>query len=219
MNVHAVIFDMDGLLVDSEPIHLRTNRTFWGKYNRTFSEEHAHRFRGRKISEEIAELSREWKINDSIPKLIEQRESLFMSLAQRSLALSKGAMPLLKYFASHRIPIALGTSSHIPYVNFVMQRFAIRAYFQAIVTGEEVYKGKPHPDVFLFASKKLGVPPAHCLVLEDAVNGVTAAKAAGMRCFAVPGPNTDVSFYRHADEVFNSLIEIRNYFRDRSLVK
>lgn len=209
-NIRAVIFDMDGLLVDSEPVHFKTNQIFYRRFGKRFTNAHIQRFLGVRINEEVAQLKKEWGLKPPVETLIEQREALFHDLIKTSLRLASGARSLLLFLKKNNIPMGIGTSAQTWYLELVLQRFHLHHLFFALVAGDDVARSKPHPEVYLKVAQELGVPPSSCLVLEDAVNGVRAAKAAGMCCFAVPGPYLDTSKFTMADGIFPSLIQVKH---------
>lgn len=189
--MQAVIFDLDGVLVDSEPAQCKASRELFAQYGRKYTHRHEQEFLGVRVREEIAILKRRWRLAPTIEALLAQRRQIFGRLID-DLELKLGAMELLQRLAARNIPIGLGTSSETWYVDRVMTKFNLKHYFKAIVTGDDVVKGKPDAEVYLKVAKGLGVAPADCVVIEDAPTGVMAAKAAGMRCVMV-GKNDDLS--------------------------
>lgn len=213
--IKAVIFDLDGLLVDSEPIHFQTNQIFWQRYGKKFTQAHLKKFMGKRIDEEIEELSSTWNISTQTTQLITERETLFQKLIQKSLGLTSGVKNILTFLKNRHILMGIGSSSHSWYVNFALHKFGINSYFHTVVTGSDVTHGKPHPETYLTVAHNLSKIPSECLVLEDAVNGVQAAKVAGMYCFAIPGPYHDQSKFVLADGVFSSLIQVKKYLESK----
>ena len=96
-----------------------------------------------------------------------------------------GTAELLQWLAETNLPLGLGTSSEAEYVNRILENLGIKNYFKVIVTGDDVVRGKPDPEVYLKVARGLGVAPKECVVIEDAPNGVAAARAAGMQCWMV----------------------------------
>jgi beta-phosphoglucomutase-like phosphatase (HAD superfamily) len=113
------------------------------------------------------------------------------------------------------IPIALATSGHRRYVDLALESAGLTGLFDAEITAELVEQGKPNPDVYLRAAERLNLPPARCLALEDAPNGVAAALAAGMRCFAIPGDHGSRHGVASADAVLESLDDVLGELRAR----
>jgi beta-phosphoglucomutase len=180
----AVIFDLDGVLVNSEPAQGQASRELFAKYGRKYTKVHEREFLGVRVRDEVARLKRRWGLKPTVEVLLAQRRQILERLVG-GLELMPGAKELLRWLDKRQIPMGLGTSSETGYVGRVMDKFGIRQYFAAVVTGDDVIRGKPDPEVYLKVAKKLGIEPAECLVLEDAPNGAAAAKAAGMMCWMV----------------------------------
>ena len=175
----AVIFDLDGVLVDSEPAQSRASRDLFARYGKKYTKRHEQEFLGVRVREEIAILKRRWKLTPTIEVLMAQRRQILGRLISQ-VELMSGAAELLQWLAEINLPLGLGTSSEAEYVKRILENLGIKNYFKVIVTGEDVAKGKPNPEVYLKVAAKLGVEPNECLVIEDAPKGVAAAKAAGI---------------------------------------
>ena len=134
--------------------------------------------------EEIAILKRRWKLAPTIEVLMAQRRQILGRLINQ-VELMSGEVELLQWLAEINLPLGLGTSSEAEYVNRILENLGIKNYFKVIVTGDDVVRGKPDPEVYLKVARGLGVAPKECVVIEDAPNGVAAARAAGMQCWMV----------------------------------
>ena len=182
--LRAVIFDMDGVIVDSHPIHKKTWRTFLKSQGKEISEEDLNFIMEGRKREEIlrhflGELSEE-----QMQIFGRQKEQLFR---RESSALQPidGLPEFLRDLEQAELRLAVASSGSSGRVNDILVSLDLRNYFQVIVTGDQVTNGKPDPEIFLVASDRLSVSPAETLVFEDSVSGVKAAKAAGMKCFGV----------------------------------
>lgn len=182
--MRAVIFDLDGVLVDSEPVQARASRELFAGYGREYTRVHEREFLGVRVKDEMAILKRRWRLKPTVAALMAQRRQILERLID-DMELKSGARALLQRLAKRRVPMGLGTSSETWYVDRVMLKFNLRHYFTAIVTGDDVVKGKPDPEVYLRVAAGLGVAPADCMVIEDAPTGAAAARAAGMKCVMV----------------------------------
>ncbi|MFH1132974.1 MAG: HAD family hydrolase [Nanoarchaeota archaeon] len=131
-------------------------------------------------------LQKKYDIDESVDRLFEKRLHIYLEMLKRELAPMPGLMDLLDRLKAYGLRLAIASSSVRPHIDTAVDLLMIRQYFQVIVSGAEVKKGKPHPDIFLEAARPLGLAPADCLVIEDAENGVMAARAAGMKVIAVP---------------------------------
>jgi mannitol-1-/sugar-/sorbitol-6-/2-deoxyglucose-6-phosphatase len=187
--IQAVIFDMDGLLVDSEPWWRVAETNIFGTLSVAPQEADFERMMGARIQEVIQQwyAHHPWpnfSFEDTQAKIIHEVERLVIEQA----GLMAGVKSTLAFFKQQNIPIALASSSPLHLIRNLTQHYEIYDAFQLICSAESESYGKPHPAVFLTTAKHLRVDPTKCLVFEDSFNGVIAAKAARMKCVAVPSP-------------------------------
>ncbi len=148
-------------------------------------------------------------LKESVKELIEERRKIFYSLLNKEeIKLMPGLINLLNILKKNNKKIAIASSSEKEYIEYILNKFNIKEFFEVIISGYEIEKGKPEPDIFLKASEKLKVSPNECLVIEDSRNGVLAAKRAGMKCIAIPNSITKNQDFSLANKVLNSLNEI-----------
>lgn len=210
--VTHVIFDMDGLLLDTEIIYTRVQEQIAARFGKKFTWELKAKMMGQKALDAAKIFVQELDISDkmSAEECLETREALLDELFPEAEFLP-GALELLNHLKRHSVPCALATSSHRRH--FDLKTSKHRENFEEffgdiIITGDMVERGKPHPDIFLDAMQLFTpVPdPKTCLVFEDAPSGVQAAKRAGMHCVMVPDVNLSGDEYiRGADVVIQSL--------------
>ena len=183
--LQAVLFDMDGLLIDSEPLWFEVETEVMTRLGGTWTPADQEALLGSsldrsvryfleraRVSADPAEIG-EWMVGGIVAKV-----------RDRGVTIMPGATALVADVAASGLPYALVTSSQRRFVDAVLARTGLR--FPVVVTGSDVTRAKPDPEPYLLAARRLGVPPAHCLVLEDSITGVTAAEAAG--CFVVAVP-------------------------------
>jgi beta-phosphoglucomutase len=180
--LEAVIFDMDGVIVDSHPIHKKAWRRFLDSVGKEVPEEDLDFILDGRKKEDIlrhflGELSPE-----EIHRLGHEKELLFREEARAELRPVEGVEQLLNSLSQAKIKLGVASSGSDSRVNFVLRQLHLLEYFSAIVAGDEVSAGKPDPAIFRLTSQKLEVAPEQILVFEDSVSGVKAATAAGMRC-------------------------------------
>jgi beta-phosphoglucomutase len=182
--LRAVIFDMDGVIVDSHPIHKKTWRKFLELLGKEISEEDLNFIMEGRKREEILRHFLGHLSDEQVRVFGRQKEQLFR---QESAAIQpiKGLLEFLRELDDSEIKLAVASSGSSSRVNNILVSLDLRRYFQAIVTGDQVTNGKPDPAIFQVASDRLCVPPAETLVFEDSVSGVKAAKTAGMKCVGV----------------------------------
>lgn len=205
----AVIFDMDGVIVDSEPIYRRLNEDIFKVLKIQADENTKLSFMGGTTKRKWTILKEKFSLLQSLEELIDLQNSIF---SQQEWDFKKilfaEAIPLLKSLKEQGIPTVLATSSDKKRIQAVLDQCELRAYFNEIVCGVDFERGKPDPEIFLHAADKAGVSAKNCIVIEDSYNGVTAAKRADMYCIGVRHKliNMDLS---QADRVVDSLSEIR----------
>jgi HAD superfamily hydrolase (TIGR01509 family) len=193
--MQPVIFDMDGVIVDSEPLNRRHIQLFLQKIGVPPGQEVKTNLKGLNARESWRRLMQEFQLDHNIEELIQQGRKSYLEFLASITKLPEipGAAELIQYLHRAGHPLALASSANPRRVDFFLEQLGLRKYFAAIVASDDVQRSKPAPDIFLLAAKRLAAKPADCIVIEDAANGVAAAKAAGMRCIAYAGSdhNTD----------------------------
>jgi beta-phosphoglucomutase len=187
--LQAVIFDMDGVIVDSHPVHTKAWRRFLDSVGKEVTEDDlAFILEGRKKEDILRHFLGELS-PDEIERLGHEKELLFREEARAELRPVQGVEQILENFAQAGIKLGVASSGSDSRVHFVLQKLRLTDYFAAIVAGDDVVLGKPDPAIFRLTSQKLDVAPKEILVFEDSVSGIKAAKAAGMRCVGLAEPN------------------------------
>lgn len=193
MPFEAVIFDMDGVLVDSEPLHFATTNEVLARRGVALDQAAYDECIGMDEPAFSALLSERFGLTESPAVLARERvTSALVSLAERPLPPLPGVLELLLSLQAEGKALALASSASRPQVALILDQLGVTKLFSAIVSKDDVERGKPAPDLFMAAARRLGVAPGACLVVEDAVLGVEAARAAGMPVLAlVPSPRDD----------------------------
>lgn len=205
----AVIFDVDGVLVDSYTAHYDSWRELAAQRDWRISEEQFAATFGRTSREVIAELWSDEQLTDAqIAALDHRKESLYREILRRSFPSMDGAAELIHTLADHAFRLAVGSSGPPENVHLVLKRVDPQRRMQAVVTGDDVTRGKPDPQVFRVAAERLAVSPRRCVVVEDAPAGVAAARAADMACIALASTGRTRVELERADLVVDSLQEI-----------
>ena len=203
----AVIFDMDGLLVDTERLSFGASalvlRDLRGV---TLPHEVMVALVGRRYDECWAYMRELYGLTESIEELEAAQTAYYAPMLREQAEPMPGARELVAALHERGYPLAIASSSPLWQIEAVVDRLNLRGMLAAVASGEEVPHGKPAPDVYLLAAERLGVPPARCLALEDSGPGTIAAKAAGMRVIAVPSAETAGHSFEHADLVLPSLV-------------
>jgi HAD superfamily hydrolase (TIGR01509 family) len=213
--VSACLFDMDGLLLDTEVLYTRVQQDIASRWDKTFTMEIKSRMMGKKALAAASVFVEALDLQDVITPeaFVAEREALLDEMFKHETELMPGAEELLQTLKRAGVPMALATSSHRRH--FELKTTRHRALFDAVfgdnvITGDQVARGKPAPDIFLTAAALLGVPPERCVVFEDAPAGVEAANRAGMKSVMVPDAALDhvEGYTRGADVVCGSLREV-----------
>ncbi len=205
--VCAVIFDMDGVLIDSAEGHFAAWHQMGVEQNQPYSRSLFDRTFGMHNSQTIP-LWLGHPLSDSeIAALADRKEVLYREAARASLKPIAGAVRLVQALARAGFLLAVGSSGPLANTRLALEILGIRPLFQALSTGDDVTNGKPAPDIFLHAAHLLNVSPNYCVVIEDAPPGIEAAHAAGMRVIAIPTSRHARELAR-ADLVVPTLLEL-----------
>ncbi len=208
----AVILDLDGLIVDTEPLHQRAVNALLREHHVDYqfgTEEYGKCFVGIPVIKNVHYLKARFGLRGAPQTIIDERETIYESLIAEpaNLVVMPGVMHLLDAMRARQIPLGVASGSPRHQVEIVLRGINIIDRFQAIVAGNEVPKTKPAPDVYLRAAEKIGVAPADATALEDSATGIIAAKSAGLRAIAVPNRFTAHQDLSHADARVKDLSE------------
>jgi mannitol-1-/sugar-/sorbitol-6-/2-deoxyglucose-6-phosphatase len=183
----ALIFDMDGVIINSEPLWRKAMIKGFNKIGLDFTEDDCRKTTGMRLKEVIELWLKHYQISDftisQVDKLIIDN---LISLIEKEGKAIDGILDIINYCKEKNIKTGLATSSDQILMDAVLKKLQLQNSFDAVVSAEKMTHGKPHPEVFLACAQKLNVKSTECLVIEDSVNGVIAAKAAQMRVFSVP---------------------------------
>lgn len=185
--LQAVIFDMDGILIDSEPLWRIAELEVFHSYNIPLNEEMCIKMMGTRIDQLVIYYLNHFRRTElNAPLITNQIIDALIALINRQGEPMNGAGEVLEFCKSKNIPLGLASSSAVRIIQAILNKTGFTPYFQAVHSGEFEPYGKPHPAVYLTTAQTLSVDPYCCLAIEDSVNGVVAAKAARMKCVAVP---------------------------------
>jgi beta-phosphoglucomutase len=205
----AVIFDVDGVLVDSYRAHLEGWIRAGRRWGFTMTEQQFALSFGRTSREVIRDtFGMTWLSDAQIRQLDEEKESLYRELVSESFPAMDGVLELLDALHGAGFALAVGSSGPPPNVDVVLDQLGRRHLFGAVVTGADVQRGKPDPAVFLLGAERLGVSPRQCVVIEDAAAGVAAARNADMKSVGFISTGRTAAELQHADLLVSSLREL-----------
>ena len=205
--VRAIIWDMDGVIVDTGLYHYRSWQFAFNKQGKTFTEEDFQSVFGQRNDNIIRKIMGREMTQTEIDSIAEDKEVYFRDTIKANVKLFPGVLALLKTIKSNHISAAIASSAPLENIRLILRETGIADYFQAIVFGREVSEGKPSPQVYLKAAEKLRAEPCNCIVIEDAVAGVQGAKRAGMHCIAVTNTH-EADGLSLADLVVDSLEKV-----------
>jgi beta-phosphoglucomutase len=197
----AFIFDMDGVLIDSETFYTEMEQINFKQLGLNISHEEHITYQGTATDEMWKKIKAKHKVPYSIDELVKLTNDLTIPVFKNMEKMEPmpGVVNLLDKLKSRKIPLALASSSFPEVIEIVLDKTGLRDYFDEIVNSRMVGKSKPAPDIFLLAAQKLNVSPEKCIVIEDSTNGITAAKSAGMFCIAYNGPGAENQDQSQAD--------------------
>jgi beta-phosphoglucomutase len=205
--LEAVIWDMDGVLADTARYHFLAWRETFAKRGIAFTDEDFKRGFGIRNDNIIRNVLGKQITKDEIEKIAQEKEAAFRRLIGNDIKPLPGAIELLGQLHDRGIKMAIASSTVPENIRLITDRLGIAKYFEAVITGHDVTEGKPSPQVFLLAAQRLGVEPKNCLVFEDAVAGVKAARSAGMHCVALTSSHPRAKL-GEADLVVDTLEDI-----------
>jgi len=207
---YAAIFDLDGVLADSEPWWNQIDAKLLAEYGVSYRGEYHRNVLGVSYRLAVEFYKNAFHISAAVEELMRRRGEIATDFFANRVDLFPFAKTTLAQLREMKLPLGVATSSVSASARPLLDRTGIRGLFNVVITGDEVQQGKPHPDIYLRAAKKLGISPEACLVIEDSLAGIAAGKAANMRVAAIPDRRfVDPREYeKEANYVIGSLSEI-----------
>lgn len=206
----AVIFDMDGVLVDSEPVHFESTVRVMAEFGHTFTDADNRRFIGSTDRVMFNTLVAQHGLTEPIELLIEKRKAIYLDLIQNgALVWREGVCELVGDLAIDGHTLAVASSGLKRIIEFTLARGEIRDHFKAVVSADDIPAPKPSPEIYLEAARRIGIDPSFCAAIEDTDVGVRAAKNAGMFAIAFPTVTTAAMNFDPADAMAESANDLR----------
>lgn len=185
--IHAVIFDLDGLLIDSEVSFFKIYQDLLAPYHHEITlNQYAEEYCGKTLVQNMSRLIEEFHLPLTLDETIKQIRSLEQHYIDKGIPLKPGAMELLTYLKNHQIKIALATSSIAKRATTILNQNKVLNFFDVLTFATDVERGKPFPDIFLKACERLNEKPENCLVLEDSEAGIQASYTANIPVICIP---------------------------------
>lgn len=206
--IKAVIFDMDGVMIDSEPLWEKTERILLARRSIDYSPEYRDLIVGLNQKDSGRLLRETFSLRETVDEIISERVDILTGIYEEELEVVASLTPLLYELRSSEYLLAIASSSPLRVINFVLDMFSLHQYFDAVVSGECTENGKPHPDIYLHTADRLGVNPSECVAIEDSINGVRSATSAGMYCIAIPDKRLSQGEFEKADLILESMDDL-----------
>ena len=212
--IQTVIFDMDGVIIDSEPVHFKIEKNMFEELKIAMSFEEHCSYVGSSSQNMWETIINKHDVTDHLETLIKKEHGLYMNylLNEKDLHPIPGVADLIKELHKNNFKIIVASSSYREIINIVLKKFNLTDYFIAKVSGTELTHSKPHPEIFLQSARLANSKPEECLVIEDSENGITAAKAAGMKCIGFLNPGSGIQNLSRADLIIKSFRELNADF-------
>lgn len=208
--IQTVIFDMDGVIVDTEPVHHYAYNEHFKQLNIAITPEIYASFTGNSTKNIFERLKAQFHLTEDVQTLVETKRNLFNKAfdSKEDLYLLEGVEDLIKDLHSNGVQLVLASSSAKVTINKIFNRFDLHKYFTHIVSGEDFPKSKPHPAIFQHAAFLAQTHVENCIVIEDSTNGILAAKAAGIYCIGYDSFHSKMQDYSKADSVIRDFKEL-----------
>ena len=206
----AIIFDMDGVLVNSEPLHRKAYFDMFEEFNLNVSNRLYESFTGKSTSAICKELCKIFDLSISHEKLMLSKRKHFKTIFDNDpeFQMIDGALSLIKDYFYNNLTLILASSASMTNINRIFKKFDLDKFFKAKISGADLKESKPNPEIFIKAAKLSGFNKSECIVIEDSTNGVIASKSAGIYCIGFNSPNSKNQNYDKADLVVSNFNEI-----------
>lgn len=206
----AIIFDMDGVIVNSEPLHRKAYFDMFEEFNLNVSNRLYESFTGKSTSAICKELCEIFDLSISHEKLMLSKRKHFKTIFDNDpeFQMIDGALSLIKDYFYNNLTLILASSASMTNINRIFKKFDLDKFFKAKISGADLKESKPNPEIFIKAAKLSGFNKSECVVIEDSTNGITASKSAGIYCIGFNSPNSKNQNYDKADLVVSNFNEI-----------
>ena len=208
--IRTVIFDMDGVIIDSEPIHFKMENEMFQELKIAISYEEHCSFVGTSSKNMWQIIAEKYGLKVDPKELVNKQHALYMAylMNEKDLRPIAGVVELIQDLYHNGFKLVLASSSYMEVIEAVLSKFNLPNYFMARVSGTELANSKPHPEIFIQSAKLANSEAVECVVIEDSQNGITSAKAAGMKCIGFANPNSGAQDLSKADLIIHSFDEL-----------
>ena len=207
----AVIFDMDGVIVNSEPLHNLAYKKMFEEFKLEVSNSLYESFTGQSTHSICKQLCEIFNLNDDPNLLVQSKRKHFKVIFDNdtSFQMIDGALELIQDYFDNKITLVLASSASMTNIDRIFQKFNLNKYFKSKISGADLKESKPNPEIFLKAAKLTGYNKEECIVIEDSTNGIVAAKSAGIYCVGYNSFNSKNQNYDNANIIITDLNEIK----------
>lgn len=212
MALKAVLFDMDGVIVDTEPLHKQAYFLMFEKVGITVSQEKYNAYTGQSTIEICKDLVQKFNLSIDATELVAHKRAFFKELffaETNDLQLLEGVLDLIKNYYNNGVTLVLASSASMVTINNVFTKFDLNKYFKGKISGADLKASKPHPEIFIKAAEIAEVDKKECIVIEDSTNGIKAAYDGGIYCVAYKSEHSKEQDYSLAQKVISDYNEIR----------
>ena len=211
MPLKAILFDMDGVIVDTEPLHRKAYFKTFEELDIEVSPELYASFTGCSTQKVCESLIHNFTLKQSWNEIAAVKRAYFKDLFDHDseFDLLPGVKNLIEHYHKNGLTLILASSAHMNTINWVFQRFNLERYFQSKISGADLKASKPHPEIFEKAAEMAQMDKSQCMVIEDSTNGILASQRAGIFCAAYKSPHSEGQDYTHANIVVNDFQELK----------
>jgi len=206
--IKAAIFDMDGVIVDSEPAHIEAEKRILLKHGVKITAEELRAYTGTTAEFEFRDLIRKYTLKTTVYELFREKESILFELLERRTQPTSGVIELIRSLKDQGLKLGIASSGHRKLVYYFLKRLEIEHLFDSVVCAEDITHSKPHPEIFQKSARILNVKPSECVVIEDSKLGVEAAKTAKMKCVGYVNPNSGNQDLSSADVIVDDFAKL-----------
>jgi len=206
--IRAIIFDMDGVIVDSEPAHIEAEKRVMMQHGVKVTTEDLRSYTGTTAEFEFTDLISKHHLRTTPEKLTREKDVILFELLEKETQPTKGVITLIKDLKQHGFKLGIASSGRGKLIFYFLKKLKMEHLFDTVVCAEDITHSKPHPEIFLKAAERLHEKPENCVVIEDSKLGVEAAKRAGMKCVGFRNPNSGKQDLSKADLIVDDFTKL-----------